>query len=72
MIKLLKIGELSDGNERFQSQLLVGRNEADFIRGTDGVMKVYGYRLIGGFDFYEYEEPYQIVNSVEEMRSQIL
>ena len=68
--KLLRIGELPDGTIRLQSQLLVGRDEADFIMEA-GVLKCYGYGN-KGFDFYEYKEPYTIVINKSEMRTQEL
>jgi hypothetical protein len=71
IIKLLKIDELQDGTQRFQSQLLVGKDSADFVMDKDGVMKCWdnGKR---GFDFYEYKEPYEIVNHKSEMKVQEL
>lgn len=70
-IKLLKAGELQDGTQRFQSQLYVGKDTADFMMGTDGVMKLYRQGE-NGFDFYPYDKPYTIVSSKEEMRFQPL
>jgi hypothetical protein len=70
-IKLLKAGELEDGTVRFQSQLLVGTITADFIMGTDGVMKNYE-RGNKGFDFYPYNEPYEIVLNIRDMFKQSL
>lgn len=70
-IKLLKAGELEDGTVRFQSQLLVGTNTADFIMDTDGVMKNYG-KGNKGFDFYPYDEPYEIVLNKRDMFKQSL
>jgi len=70
-IKLLKVGELQDGTQRFQSQLYVGKDTADFAMGTDGIMK-YLDRGPKGFDYYPYDKPYTIVNSKEEMRFQPL
>ncbi len=69
-IKLLKIGELPDGTIRLQSQLLVGKYEADFII-KNGVLKCWGNGKTG-FDFYEYSKPYEIVESKEEMQYQEL
>lgn len=69
-IKLLKIGELADGTQRFQSQLLVGKDSADFIM-EDGVMKCWGNGK-KGFDFYEYKEQYEIVESKKDMAVQVL
>lgn len=70
-IKLLKAGELSDGTQRFQSQLYVGKDTADFIMQTDGVMKCYGNGE-NGFNFYPYKKPYEIVSSKNDMVMQIL
>lgn len=71
MIKLFKIDELESGVQRFQSQLLVGSDVADFILDIDGVMKVFrnGKK---GLAFYEYKEPYQMVEDKLEMRLQLL
>jgi hypothetical protein len=63
-IKLVKVGELPDGTQRFQSQLYIGRQTADFIIDVDNKMKYYG-RGINGFDFYPYNEPYQIVSEIK-------
>lgn len=71
MIKLLKLDVLSDGTQRFQSQLMVGRTTADFLMRTDGVMCCYG-RGDNGMDFYEYKEPYHIVLDKLEIRTQKL
>lgn len=70
-IKLLKIDELKDGTQRFQSQLLVGKDSADFVMDKDGVMKCWGNGK-QGFDFYEYKEPYEIVHNHSEMKTQKL
>lgn len=69
-IKLLNIGSLSDGTIRLQSQLLVGKDSADFII-QDGVLKCYG-NGDKGFNFYEYKKPYTIVTDISEMRTQEL
>jgi hypothetical protein len=71
MIKLLKLDDLGDGTQRFQSQLMVGRATADFIMRSDGVMRCYGHGD-NGMDFYEYKEPYQIVSDKADMRTQQL
>lgn len=65
-IKLFKAGELSDGTQRFQSQLLVGTDTADFVMGTDGVMRFYN-NGDKGFGFYEYLKPYEIVSNKSDM-----
>jgi hypothetical protein len=61
-IKLLKLDELSDGTIRLQSQLMVGRDTADFIL-KDGVLKCWGASEFGNFNFHEYTEPYEIVET---------
>jgi hypothetical protein len=71
MIKLLKLDDLGDGTQRFQSQLMVGRATADFIIRSDGIMRCYGHGD-NGMDFYEYKEPYQIVSDKADMRTQQL
>ena len=70
-IKLLKAGILSDGTQRFQSQLYVGKDTADFIMETDGIMKCYGNGE-KGFNFYPYDKPYQIVSNKSDMVRQVL
>lgn len=70
-IKLFKAGELSNGTQRFQSQLMLGKDAADFIMRTDGVMKCWGNGN-KGFDFYEYKEPYEIVSNKSDMLRQTL
>ena len=70
-IKLLKVGKLSDGTQRFQSQLYVGKDTADFIMGIDGIMKHYGNGE-KGFDFYPYNKPYEIVSIKNDMVRQVL
>lgn len=70
-IKLFKAGELSDGTQRFQSQLSVGKGSADFIMDPDGTMKHWENGQ-NGFNFYPYSKPYQIVSNISEMSTQIL
>jgi hypothetical protein len=70
-IKLFKKDTLENGTQRFQSQLMVGRDTCDFIMDTDGIMKCYG-QSINGYGFYEYKNPYIIVDSISEMKTQIL
>jgi len=69
-IKLFKKGE-ENGIEKFQSQLYVGKDIVDFVR-EDNIMKVYDYRPKTGFDFYPYTEPYEIVDSINDMKTQKL
>ena len=69
-IKLFKCGELSDGTVRLQSQLLVGSDSADFIL-ENGKLKHYN-RGINGFNFYETDIPYVIVEDKKEMIRQEL
>lgn len=68
-IKLLKLGEL-DGIIRLQSQLLVGKNVADFIL-ENGILKVWRNGNKGA-NFYETEIPYEIVENKLEMHCQPL
>jgi hypothetical protein len=70
-IKLLKLDELQDGTQRFQSQLLVGKQTADFVMEKDGIMKCYGNGE-KGFDFYEYKGSFEIVLQKSEMECQNL
>ena len=69
--KLFEIKGLADGTRRFQSQLSVGSDMADFVMGKDGILRCYGHGE-NGFSFYEYNKPYHIVSNIAEMRTQIL
>lgn len=70
-IKLLKIGEVSNGVQRFQSQLLVGTDTADFIIDSDGIVKHWERGNLG-FNFYEFKKQYEIVSSKNDMIKQEL
>jgi len=70
-IKLLHIGTLKDGTKRFQSQLWVGGDAADFIMGTDGIMKAIGYGDKGE-NFYPFNGKYEIVKNKSDMVTQAL
>jgi hypothetical protein len=69
-IKLFKAGELEDGTLRLQSQLMVGKDSADFIM-KDEVVKCWGNGE-RGFDFYDYKEPYEIIENKKDMLTQEL
>lgn len=72
-IKLLEIEKVEIKGKvvrRFQSQLQVGTDSADFIL-EEGKIKNYGYGE-KGFNFYDYNEPYEIVKSKKDMQTQIL
>jgi hypothetical protein len=69
-IKLLKVDEMENGTIRLQSQLYINRDTVDFII-EGGVLKCYGNGN-KGFDFYEYKEPYEIVESKKDMAYQPL
>lgn len=69
-IKLFKKDELEGNIIRLQSQLQVGKNTADFIL-DNGVLKHYTHGKTG-FGFYEYNEPYIIVDSIKQMELQPL
>lgn len=71
-IKLLKVDVLEDGTERFQSQLSVGKDSVDFVRGKDGIMRNYGWRSDKGFGFFEFNEPFEIVENKKDMLVQAL
>jgi hypothetical protein len=71
MIKLLKLDTLNDGTQRFQSQLYVGKDTIDFVMGTDNIMLCWR-ESNGRFDFYEFNEPYEIVLNESEMKYQEL
>ena len=64
-IKLLKVSELADGAIRLQSQLYVGCGSADFIL-KDGVLKSWGSGD-KGFNFYETDILYELVESEKDM-----
>ena len=69
-IKLLEVKSV--GNiRRFQSQLYVGKDSADFIM-EEGILKCYEWNTEKGFGFFEFHKPYEIVSSVEEMFKQTL
>jgi hypothetical protein len=70
-IKLYYLEKMSNGTIRLQSQLLVGRNDADFIM-EDGKVKIWRHDNNNGFGFYDYNEPYEIVHDINEMRTQAL
>lgn len=67
----MKVDELYNGTQRFQSQLYVGKDTADFVMRTDGIMRCYG-KGKNGFDYYEYKEPYEIVSNKRDMLMQAL
>jgi len=68
-IKLLEIDNF-EMTRRFQSQLYLGRNVADFIM-ENNIMK---YWTSGNFglDFYPYLKEYEIVSTGSDMRMQVL
>ena len=69
--KLFQIGEpMEDGTIRLQNQLSLKSDAASHIL-KDGILKVWGHGK-NGFSFYETNEPYQIVNSIKEMKYQPL
>ena len=69
-IKLYKIGEIN-GTQRFQSQLWLWRDAADFIMRSDLIMRTLRYGSIG-LDYYEFNQPYEIVSNISEMSLQKL
>lgn len=69
-IKLYKIGEIN-GTQRFQSQLWIGCDAADFIMRSDEIMRTLRYGSIG-LDYYEFNQPYEIVSNISEMSLQKL
>ena len=71
MIKLFHVNTLSDGTKRLQSQLLVGKDSADFIQTPDGKIKSWDNGK-NGFDFYPFNKPYKIVSDIPEMKTQQL
>ena len=72
IIKLHRLGVLENGTERFQSQPYIGTGVADFIRGTDGIMKCYGMNILGSFGYYEYKGEYKIEGNIKDMKQQPL
>ncbi len=71
-IKLFPLGQpMEDGTQRLQSQLSFRSDTASHIL-QNGVLKIWGYEKEKGFGFYETNQPYQIVNSAEEMKTQQL
>lgn len=69
-IKLLKLDTMKSGIIRLQSQLLVGKNTADFIL-EDGILKNWSHGN-KGFGFYVIDIPYEIIHNVKDMVSQEL
>jgi len=69
-IKLYKLDEMEDGTIRLQSQLYIGKDTADFII-ENGVVKFYN-KGKNGFGYYEYKEPYIIVDDISMMKNQPL
>jgi hypothetical protein len=69
-IKLFKVDVMDCGTVRLQSQLKVGTGTVDFIIDND-ILKwwTYGEK---GFSFYEFDKPYEIVENIEEMKTQKL
>ena len=61
---------MDDGTIRLQSQLMVGKDNVDFIMKND-TLKCWGNGN-KGFDFYEYKEPYEIVVDRKDMAMQQL
>ena len=70
MIKLWKVDEMKDGTIRLQSQLMAGKDSVDFVI-KDGILKCWG-RGKKGFNFYEFTDPYEIVESRKDMAVQKL
>lgn len=68
-IKLFKTDDIG-GVIRLQSQLAVGTKVADFII-RDGILYHWGFG-INGTNWYPYNEPYQIVTDIKEMKYQEL
>jgi hypothetical protein len=69
-IKLYRLDEMEDGTIRLQSQLYIGKDTADFIM-ENGVVKFYN-KGKNGFGYYEYKEPYIIVDDISMMKNQPL
>ena len=69
-IKLFVVGKLDNDTVRLQSQLLVGSDTADFVM-EEGKLKHWenGNK---GFNFYETDIPYVILNDIKEMERQEL
>lgn len=70
-IKLYKCSEDKVGLKRFQSQLYLGKLSCDFIMENDNIMKCLGNGK-NGIDFYEYNQPYIIVDNIQDMKTQII
>lgn len=73
-IKLLEIESVKiqgKTTRRFQSQLQVGTDSADFVMREDNVMMFYDYGE-KGYGFYPYNKAYEIVDSIEDMKYQPL
>lgn len=70
-LKLLEVDTIQDGTIRLQSQLMVGKDSADFIL-QNNVLKCWGFMPLYGFGFYPSSQPYEIVKTREEMKTQQL
>lgn len=70
-IKLLEIKGLPDGTRRFQSQLWVGSDSADFIIKSDGIIRAIGYGDRGE-NFYPFNGEYEIVTNKSDMVRQAI
>lgn len=70
-IKLYPAGLNQFGDQRLQSQLMVGKMAADFILIKDGPMQCWGHGN-KGLDFYEFTDPYEIVTDIKSMNTQTL
>lgn len=69
-IKLYEVQKTSDCR-RFQSQLSLHSGVVDFIL-EDGQMKCWKWISGKGIGFHDFNEPYVIVNGIEEMKYQQL
>ena len=61
---------MEDGTIRLQSQLMVGRCSVDFIL-ENNELKHWSHAH-GGFDFHKTDIPFEIVDNIEEMKTQNL
>ena len=70
-IKLYLKETLKNGIQRFQSQLCIGKDIADFIKEENGQMCVWGSKG-GSFCFIPFHGEYEIVENISDMKYQEL
>ena len=70
-IKLYVAYKKDNGTIGLQSQLYVGKDTVDFIL-EDNVLKNWCWKPMLGYGFHETDIPYEIINNVNDMKTQML